>query len=180
MESIRFSDIVGLDITLHDGNEHALRDLQTLEFQNTVGDWIETHQPELGPVFRMAYQNVRRFDRAQAIESMARCERLCERIHRFFEPGTIVCFPTTPTVAPVKGSLNSMEIVQDFYDRTMAITAFSGVGRLPEISAPLLSVGPCPVGLSIAGPPHLDEFLLGVASDLFIETEGTDERGALA
>jgi amidase len=169
-ESVGFSDIVDRDMDLAACNTAALRDLQTLEFENTVGDWIENHKPELGFVFSMAYGNVKAFDRAKAIGAADLCERLFRGIGSFLQPGTIICFPTTPTVAPLKGSLNTMEAVLDFYDRTMAVTSFSGVGRLPEISAPLLTAEGCPVGLSIAAGHYQDEFLLDVARELRLET----------
>jgi len=167
IERVRFSDIVGLDMELRACNEDALRDLQTAEFENTVGEWVESHEPELGPAFRMAYGNVQSFDRIAALASIERCETLFRRIKSFLRPGTVVCFPTTPTIAPLKGSLNTLQVVREFYDRTMAIAAFSGVGRLPEISAPVLSVGGCPVGLSIVAGHYQDEALLDVAVDLF-------------
>jgi len=158
--SISFAQIVGRDVSLRDCNERALRPLQTLEFQNTVGNWIEHHKPETGLGFSMAYENVRRSDRIAALDGRVRRERLFQAIQAFLTPGTVICFPTTPIVAPVKGTLDTQEAAMDFYDRTMAITAFSGVGRLPEVSAPLLSVDGCPVGLSIAAGNYQDEILL--------------------
>jgi amidase len=169
LEHTNFSDILGWDMDLTACNVAALRNLQTMEFENTVGDWIEHNKPELGFVFSLAYGNVQSFDRSMAFKAIDLCERLFESIRRFLQSGTVVCFPTTPTVAPLKGALNTMEAVLDFYDRTMAVTSFSGVGRLPEISAPLLSVGECPAGLSIAAAHYQDEFLLGAAHEMFIE-----------
>jgi amidase len=169
LEHTNFSDILGWDMDLTACNVAALRNLQTVEFENTVGDWIEHNKPELGFVFSLAYGNVKSFDRSMAFKSINLCERLFESIRRSLQSGTVVCFPTTPTVAPLKGSLNTMEAVLDFYDRTMAVTSFSGVGRLPEISAPLLSVGECPAGLSIAAAHYQDEFLLCAAHEMFIE-----------
>lgn len=166
LERVSFSDIIGRDMDLTACNVKALRDLQTMEFENTVGDWIENHKPELGFTFSMAYGNVKSFDRTKAIGALDLCERLFEKINSFLQPGTVICFPTTPTVAPLKGSLNTMEAVLDFYDRTMAVTSFSGVGRLPEISAPLLSVDGCPVGLSLAAGHYQDEFLLAAAREM--------------
>lgn len=165
-ERVSFSEIVGRDMDLTACNEAALRDLQTAEFENTVGDWIENHKPELGFTFSMAYGNVKSFDRTKIMESLDLCERLFQGINRFLQPGTVICFPTTPTVAPLKGSLNTMEAVLDFYDRTMAVTSFSGVGRLPEISAPLLSIDGCPVGLSVAAAHYQDEFLLAAVREM--------------
>jgi amidase len=169
LEHTNFSDILGWDMDLTACNVAALRNLQTVEFENTVGDWIEHNKPELGFVFSLVYGNVQSFDQSMAFKAIDLCERLFESIRRFLQSGTVVCFPTTPTVAPLKGSLNTMEAVLDFYDRTMAVTSFSGVGRLPEISAPLLSVGECPAGLSIAAAHYQDEFLLCAAHEMFIE-----------
>lgn len=165
-EPIRFAQIVGRDIPLGDCNEKALRDLQTAEFQSTVGNWIENHAPEVGFAFAMAYKNVRAFDRIAALDNIERCERFFEAINAFLVPGTVICFPTTPVIAPLKGTLNTMEAVTDFYGRTMTITALSGVGRLPEVSAPLLTVEGCPVGLSIVAGHFQDEFLLNAVEGM--------------
>ncbi|MCA1298647.1 amidase family protein [Stappia indica] len=165
-ERVRFSDLVGRDMGLADCNAKALRNLQTAEFQNTGGNWIETHAPELGAVFTMAYGNVRAFDRIAALDSLALCERLFEAINAALPQGTVICFPTTPVIAPLKGSLTSLEAVLAFYDPTMAITSFSGVGRLPEITAPLLTVEGAPVGLSFAARHYGDEALLAATRAL--------------
>ena len=165
-ERVNFSDIVDRDMDLTACNETALRNLQTTEFENTVGDWIENNKPKLGFTFSLAYGNVKSFDRTKAIKSIDLCECIFEGINRFLQSGTVICFPTTPTVAPLKGSLNTMEAVLDFYDRTMAVTSFSGIGRLPEISVPLFSIDGCPVGLSLAAAHYQDEFLLAAAHEM--------------
>jgi len=165
-QPISFAQIVNRDIPLSDCNEKALRSLQTLEFQNTVGSWIENNKPETGFAFSKAYENVRHYDRVAALDSRDRCERFFEEIQAFITPGTVICFPTTPMVAPLKGTLNTQETVMEFYDRTMAITAFSGIGRLPEISAPLLNVNECPVGFSISAGNYQDEFLLSAVKEM--------------
>lgn len=166
VQTVNFSEISDDAYQLKDCNLKALRDMQTLEFQNTVGNWIETTKPDLGFTFSMAYGNVQSFNRQKALESIVHCERLFELINAYLTPGTVICFPTTPVIAPMKGSLNTMDTVMDFYDRTMTITAFSGVGRLPEISAPLLSINGCPVGLSFAAAHYQDEFLLSAVHHL--------------
>ncbi|UFS64547.1 hypothetical protein LO749_10290 [Paracoccus denitrificans] len=166
VEPVRFSEIVGEECELKVCNLNGLRDLQTAEFQSTVGNWIEACKPELGFTFSMAYGNVQRFDRIAALDNMARCERLFRQINAFFAPDTVVCFPTTPKIAPRKGSLNTLEAVMDFYDPTMTLTAFSGVARLPEISTPLMTVDDCPVGLSFVAGHYQDEFLLSSVREM--------------
>jgi len=166
VEPVGFAQLAGEDSLLSDCNRKALRDLQTAEFQSTLGNWIETARPELGFTFSMAYGNVRRFDRIAALESLTRCERLFERINAALPEGTAICFPTAPVIAPLKGSLTTLDAVTDFYDRTMTITAFSGVARLPEVSAPQLSVDGCPVGLSFAAGHYRDVFLLAAVQEM--------------
>jgi amidase len=172
-EPIRFSELTGTDLPLSACNLDALRDLQTAEFQSTVDNWIETEKPELGFTFSMAYANVKNFDRIAALNSLTRSERLFEAINAGLPEGTLICFPTTPVIAPLKGSLNTLDAVTAFYDPTMTITAFSGVGRLPEISAPLLTVEGCPVGLSFAAGHYRDEFLLSAVKGLMADQPTT-------
>jgi amidase len=165
-EPISFAQIVGNDIPLRACNENALRVLQSLEFQNTVGNWIENNAPKVSDSFSKAYENVRQFDRIASMMCLDRCERYFEAIQTVMTSGTVICFPTTPVIAPLKNTLNTRETVTDFYGRTMSITAFSGVGRLPEISAPLLTAQDCPVGLSFAAGHHQDEFLLSAVKTM--------------
>lgn len=160
VEPVSFAEIAGEPCALTVCNLNGLRDLQTAEFQSTVGNWIEACKPKLGFTFSMAYGNVQKFDRIAALDNMARCERLFRQINAFFSSDTVICFPTTPKIAPRKGSLSTLDAVMDFYDPTMTITAFAGVARLPEISAPLMTVEECPVGLSFVAGHYQDEFLL--------------------
>lgn len=165
VEPVRFADIVGAPLDLKACNRDGLRDLQTAEFQNTVGNWIETGHPELGATFALAYGNVRGFDRLAAMDAINRCAWFFRTINAFFGARTLLSFPTTPTVAPKKGSLDTLEAVMGFYEPTMTITAFSGVARLPEISAPLMTVDACPVGLSFVAGHGRDEFLLAAVRE---------------
>lgn len=167
ISSINLRDILGKDFDLIACNERVLRNVQTAEFANTVGGWIDTVEPELSPGFAMAYQNVRNFDRSTLTDALYLREYLFGKISEFTSPGDLFCFPTTPTPAPLKASLDSMEEAQDFYDRTMAITSFAGVGRMPEVSMPIATANGRPVGVSFAAGSYEDEFLLHAARQMF-------------
>lgn len=88
----------------------------------------------------------------------------------FIKKGDLILFPTVPTIAPLKKSLEDMEIALDFYDRTMSITSFSGVGRLPEISIPIANIDNAPVGLSVAAGFYQDEFLISSVKQLLLNS----------
>lgn len=164
---ISAGEILGDEFDLRACNELALRNLQTAEFANTVGGWLETYEPDLSSAFEMAYENVRKFDRRNLNEALDLCEHLFARITKFTNPGDLFCFPTTPMPAPFKNELNNRKSAQDFYDRTMAVTSFAGVGRMPEISIPAAQIDGIPVGVSLAAAHHQDEFLLNAARQLF-------------
>jgi amidase len=159
---VTLRDITGLEIDLNACNQDALRVLQTLEVANSIGGWIRHHQPERGPNFLSAYRNVERFDRSSLSQPLDLCEALFSRVAAFTRPGDVFCFPTAPVLAPRKGTLTGANLpaVLDYYDRTMAVTSFAGVARLPEITLPLAQVDGVPVGLSLAAGHYQDEFLL--------------------
>ena len=165
--SITLNDIVKEPMTLDKLNTDALRPLQTFEFLNTVGNWIENESPDLSPFLAMRYETVRNFDRKEVNDSLMLCEKMFNRITSFFQKSDLILFPTVPTIAPLKGAFEHMETAVDFYDRTMAITAFSGVARLPEITIPITTVDNAPVGLSIAAGFYQDEFLISAVKQLF-------------
>lgn len=164
---IKANDIFGNDYDLSAANERALRILQTAEFASTVGNWIDTVGAEVSPGFALAYQNVQHQDRTAVNEALDLCEYLFSRILDFMGPNDLICTPTTPLPAPLKASMTSATQFQNFYDRTMALTSFAGVGRLPEISIPAATVDGLPVGVSLIARHYEDEFLLDAAKLLF-------------
>lgn len=173
VDTVSFGEIAGNELTLFDCNSHVLRNVQIAEFQNSLGSWLDDYEPELGRIFLNSYETVRAFDRRLALNSLQTRERLFARINSFLGSATIICFPTTPFVAPRKSSLTAQKENADFYSRTMATTSFAGIGKLPEISAPFLEVEGCPVGLSFAASHGSDEMLVStlnrVVSALYAE-----------
>lgn len=166
--SITLTEIAGENIDLNVCGSKALRVLQTAEFMNTVGGWIETFDPDKGPNFSAAYRNIRNVKRSELNDALLLCEKIFNKIFNFTNKGDLFLFPTTPTIAPLKGALNKPDKVLDFYDRTMEITSFAGIGRMPEISIPLITVNGAPVGLSLVAGFYQDEFLLSAAKKLFL------------
>lgn len=91
------------------------------------------------------------------------------KILTFLRPGNLVCFPTVPMIAPLKGELDDLQKRMDYYMRTMSLTSFAGVACLPEISIPVTSIRDAPLGLSLIAGTRQDEFLLSAARNLFSE-----------
>ncbi len=86
---------------------------------------------------------------------------------QFVKSGDLFCYPTVPLIAPLKGELDNPDKGLAFYRRTMAITCFSAIAHLPEITMPVAKVGNVPVGISFAASIGKDEFLLSVSKRVF-------------
>jgi amidase len=169
VSSVTLRGITGLNVDLKACNEDALRILQTVEIANAIGGWLRDTQPERGPNFAASYRNVDAFDRRTMSAALDLCEALFTRIAAFTGPGDVFCYPTAPVLAPKKGTLtgDNLAAVLDYYDRTMTVTAFAGVARLPEVSLPIAQVDGVPVGLSLAAGYYQDEFLLDACACLW-------------
>lgn len=167
--SVSLRDITGLDVNLKSCNEDALRVLQTAEIANAIGGWLQENQPERGPNFQAGYRNVEQFERSTMSDALNLCEALFSRVAAFTQSGDVFCYPTAPVLAPKKGTLTDTNLISvlDYYDRTMAVTSFAGVARLPEITLPLAQVDGIPVGLSLAAGHYQDEFLLDASQYLW-------------
>ena len=76
-------------------------------------------------------------------------------------PGTVLCLPTAPCIAPRTDA--SASELDAFRTRAMALTSIAGVSGLPQVSIPAAVVEGCPVGLSFIGWPGGDEALLDLA-----------------
>ncbi|MGL4602982.1 MAG: amidase family protein [Iodobacter sp.] len=164
---ISLKEIMGEEISLNHFNERALRELQTAEFANTTGSWVQQFNPETGPGFKAGFANVLLSERSKISDALFLCEKIFQRLLKFTAAGDLFCFPSVPVAAPKKGSLNHLEAVLDFYGRTMAVTSFAGVARLPEITIPVSHIAGVPVGLSLVAGYYQDEFLLDAAKELF-------------
>ncbi len=167
VSTISLSEIFGEEIDLFTCNEKALRVLQSVEIWNAIGGWIIDNNPKTGPRFSFGMEILKNVDRSQLNEALYLCEKLFTRISQFIKPGDLFCYPTVPMIAPIKGELDNPDKGFDFYRRTMAITCFSAIAHLPEITMPVAHVNNIPVGLSLAGAPNQDEFLLAVAKRVY-------------
>lgn len=71
--------------------------------------------------------------------------------------------PTTPALAPIKGSLGTDRTKGNYFPRTLSLTSVAVVARSPQITLPLASVDGVPIGLSLLAAHGMDAFLLGAA-----------------
>jgi amidase len=139
--------------------------LQWAEIESCLGAWIEATKPAFGPEAAQNFDLVKRLDRRRVRPAAQRREMYFRRLKAFLGPNDLLCMPTTPALAPLKGTIapRGRAVAGDYYPRTLSLTSAAGIGRLPQVSLPLAeSSGGVPVGLSLLAANGRDAFLLNV------------------
>jgi amidase len=139
--------------------------IQWAEIWSCFGSWMESAKPTLSPRTRINFELAKNADRRPVGEAIRAREQYFRGLASFMAPHDLLCIPTVPAVARLKGKPGedrSGQSKRRYYPRTLSITAIAGLGRLPEVSLPLGEVGGVPVGLSILAAHGQDAYLLGV------------------
>ena len=149
----------------------AFNGVQWAEIWNSVGAWVTACDPEMAPVTAATVGLTRKVDRATVREAVRKREDLAARLGAFLGPRDLLCIPTVHTPAPLKGSQIQRGASRSYYTKALALTAISGVGRVPAVSLPLAEVGGLPVGISLIGARWQDEFLLAAGRAVMASQE---------
>ena len=141
--------------------------IQWAEIESCLGAWIANARPEFGPEIAASFQLMKQLDRCRVAEALQRREQYCRSLHEFLGPDDLLCIPTTPALAPLKGDPpRRSSSGTGYYPRTLSLTSVAGMGRLPQVSLPIADAGGVPVGLSLLARHGQDSFLLQVAKNV--------------
>jgi amidase len=142
----------------------AQRTLQPYEAYTTFKDWLDQRNP------RLAFSVARSLAMgAQIPESERNWANLMRQEARarmawLLPARTILCLPTTPFAAPLRGQ--RLSVLDPMRDRITCLCAQGGLAGHPQVSIPGAEVEGLPVGLSIIGPRGSDATLVAVARAL--------------
>jgi amidase len=138
--------------------------LQGREAWETARDWIDRVNP------RFSFEVADRYRFASAISDAeveaARVSRqaIIDRMSVLLDDGVVVCLPTTPTPAPLRGErLSARDALRA---RISALTCIAGTTGTPQLNLPLAEVSGLPVGLSLLGARGSDEGLIAFAGEV--------------
>jgi amidase len=138
--------------------------LQGREAWETARDWIDRVNP------RFSFEVADRYRFASAISDAeveaARVSRqaIIDRMTALLTDGVVVCLPTTPTPAPLRGErLSTRDLLRP---RISTLTCIAGTTGTPQVNLPLAEVDGCPVGLSLLGARGSDEMLITYTREL--------------
>ncbi|MBV8169526.1 MAG: amidase [Alphaproteobacteria bacterium] len=139
----------------------AQRTLQPAEAYNTFKDWLDQRNP------RFAFSVARALVMGSMIPESERSwanlmrQEVRGRMAHLLPAGTILCLPTTPFPAPLRGQ--PLSVLDPLRDRITCLCAQGGLAGHPQVSLPGATVDGLPVGLSIIGPRGADATLVAVA-----------------
>jgi amidase len=142
----------------------AQRTLQPYEGWLTFKDWLDRVNP------RMQFNVASGLALAASIPESERQwaalmrEEARARLTWLLPPGTILCMPTTPFPAPLKGL--PLSTLGPLRSRISCLTSHGGLTGFPQVSLPGAHVDGLPVGLSIVGARGSDAALIAVARAL--------------
>ena len=140
--------------------------VQWAEIESCLGPWVAETKPAFGPEAAQNFDLVRSLDRRRVGPAMLRREEYFRRLNAFLGPNDLLCMPTAPALAPLKGTIAPRGHVSagaDYYPRALSLTSVAGIGRLPQVSLPVAETpGGVPVGLSLLAAHGRDALLLDV------------------
>ena len=142
----------------------AFRIIQASEVKITNLPWVEEHQANLGAGIRERFDMVAAITEEETAAALPVRESARARLNELVPPGTILCLPTAPVIAPKLDT--PPDGLQFFRANTLPLTCISGHSGLPQVTVPAANVEGCPVGLSFIGWAGGDEALLDLAVKL--------------
>ena len=142
----------------------AQRSLQPVEAYATFKDWLDKGNPRFA--FSVAKALVMGSMTPQVDQTWAALMRqeVRARMKYLLPAGTILCLPTTPFPAPLRGL--PLSVLDPLRDRITCLCAQGGLAGHPQVNIPGATVDGLPVGLSIIGPRGSDAMLVAVARAL--------------
>ncbi|BAK35219.1 putative amidase [Microlunatus phosphovorus NM-1] len=139
----------------------VFRTVQSAEAWRNNGAWVEAHPGALGPDIAARLEMASRVTTEQERAAQNELSRMRQRIRALTDEAILV-LPTAPGPAPARTA--DGPTIETVRAATLRMTSLAGIGGLPALSAPLLTVpsllGPAPVGVCFVGPAERDLDLL--------------------
>ncbi len=143
----------------------CFRVLQGAEVWANHGAWVREVKPVFGRGIRerMEWAATVRPEDVQAAQPVRAA--VLRRLEQLLRPGDVLLLPTSPRIAPLKGTETS-ELEVRFRHQAMCLLCIAGLGGLPQVTLPLAEIDACPLGLSLVGPRGADLNLLDLTASL--------------
>ena len=130
------------------------------------GQWIQSHQPNLGPAIAARFEFASTVTPEQSDAALAEIAKIRRRVLEMIGQDGIAVVPSAASTAPSVDA--DAAAIDDVRMRTMRLTCVAGLSGLPQISIPMPMLTPSgkPFGVSLIGPAGSDLALLRLAKTI--------------
>ena len=143
---------------------NIFRIIQGYEAWQSLGGWIGTVRPQIGPGVKERFEWAATVDRGALLAAASKREDIARRMDRLLAGNAVLVLPTAPGIAPKIGALAAE--VDEFRARALAILCIAGLARLPQVTLPMSTLDGCPLGISLIAARGNDTMLLALAQQL--------------
>ncbi|WP_315719814.1 MULTISPECIES: amidase [unclassified Bradyrhizobium] len=140
------------------------RVLQKSEFHATFRDWIDRVNPRFSSEVAGAFADDGRITVDELAAAKAFRAAAAKRLDDLLDGRRMLCLPTSP-ILPIARNARLSEIRAAVH-RIVDLTCIAGLTGLPQVSLPVATSGPIPVGLSLIGWRGGDAPLIAAARTL--------------
>lgn len=144
----------------------AFRKCQAYDAWQTLGDWITSRKPDLGPGIKERFEYGASLTREDFEKATADRLHMRVKLEEMIGRDGLLVLPTVPSCAPLKSE--SEETLQAFREQALMLLCLSGNSGLPQITLPLAEVHGAPLGVSLIGPRGSDKRLINIARDMLM------------
>src|SRR5262249_17444703 len=110
------------------------RIVQRAEAESCLGAWVRSANPKFGTLITQGLGLTGTLDRSLVPPMIERRERYYSLMNSFLQSNDLLCIPTIPCPAPLKGSVRKREVTpSEYYARALSLTSIAGIARLPQI-----------------------------------------------
>ena len=140
----------------------CFRIVQGAEIWNSLGPWITENNPEFGPGIADRVEGAKAVTAEQVAVAKKARQQIVSRLSEVLKPGDVLCQPSSPRIAPLKGTSTATVEVTYRY-QAICLLSIAGLCGLPEISMPMARIDQHALGLSAVGAAGADRQLLDLA-----------------
>jgi len=148
----------------------TFRTIQGAEIWASLGGWITGTRPVFGPGVGERFAAAGQISGDAQEAALSQRAEIARRLDGLLEPDALLCLPTVPRPAPLKG-LPADDIEVAYRNQALNLLCTAGLAGLPQLCMPLAEFEGLPVGLSIIGPRGADLDLLDLAARLEAESK---------
>jgi len=141
------------------------RTIQGFEVWRSLGGWVREVNPKLGEGVRDRLSWASTVTPEMYAAALAKRSQIAKRLDGLLPPGTMLCLPAAPRVAPPRNMPASFTELE-YRAQAMQILCISGLSGLPQITLPLASLNGLPLGVSVVGWRTSEFELLSLAEQL--------------